>query len=98
MAARYPLVLNGSQIQELQTGDTINLTSPLSPALGGTGVNNASAYLTMAGNVSHVGAYPTTLTVTGNTNVTLPTSGTLATTAQATSTGKAIAMSLIFGF
>jgi hypothetical protein len=122
MAARYPLVLNGSQIQELQTGDTINLTSPLSPTLGGTGVNNGTAYLTMAGNVTHVGAYPTTftingptavtlagnlttsgayattLTVTGTTNVTLPTSGTLATTAQATSTGKAIAMSLIFGF
>ena len=38
MAARYPLVLNGSQIQELQTGDTINLTSPLSPAQGGTGL------------------------------------------------------------
>jgi hypothetical protein len=98
MTARYPLVINGSQIQELQTGDTINLTSPLSPTIGGTGVNNGSAYLTLAGNLTTSGAYATTITVTGATNVTLPTSGTLATTAQITSTGKAIAMSLIFGF
>jgi hypothetical protein len=45
-----------------------------------------------------VGGFVANLVVTGTTSVTLPTSGTLATTAQATSTGKAIAMSLIFGF
>jgi hypothetical protein len=45
-----------------------------------------------------IGGYTANLVVTGTTSVTLPTSGTLATTAQVTSTGKAIAMSLIFGF
>jgi hypothetical protein len=98
MTARYPLVLNGSQVQELQNSDTLNLPSALSPTIGGTGVNNGSAYLTLAGNLTTSGAYAVTITTTGATSVTLPTSGTLATTSQATSTGKAIAMSMIFGF
>lgn len=48
---------------------------------GGTGVNNGSATLTMAG--SHVlsGAFTSTFTFTGATGVTFPTSGTLATVA-----------------
>lgn len=59
----------------------------LSPANGGTGVaNNAASTVTISG------AYPTTVTVTGNTSVTLPTSGTLIVA------GKAIALSSIFGF
>jgi len=48
---------------------------------GGTGVNNGSATLTMAGNVTHSGAFTQTFTATANTSVTLPTSGTLATLA-----------------
>jgi hypothetical protein len=59
----------------------------LSPANGGTGVANNSA-----STVTISGAYPTTVTVTGNTSVTLPTSGTLIVA------GKAIALSSIFGF
>ena len=47
---------------------------------GGTGVNNGSSTITLGGNLTTSGAYSTTFTVTGNTNVTLPTSGTLATT------------------
>jgi len=59
----------------------------LSPANGGTGVaNNSASTLTISG------AYPTTVTVTGSTSVTLPTSGTLIVA------GKAIALSSIFGF
>lgn len=59
----------------------------LGPANGGLGVaNNPASTLTISG------AYPTTMTVTGNTSVTLPTSGTLIVA------GKAIALSSIFGF
>lgn len=59
----------------------------LGPANGGMGVaNNPASTLTISG------AYPTTVTVTGSTSVTLPTSGTLIVA------GKAIALSSIFGF
>jgi hypothetical protein len=44
---------------------------------GGTGVNNGSSTITIGGNVTVSGAFTTTFTVTGNTSVTLPTSGTL---------------------
>lgn len=53
---------------------------------GGTGVNNGSNTITLAGNLVTSGANSLTLTTTGSTNVTLPTSGTLATTAQIPST------------
>lgn len=49
------------------------------PTYGGTGVDNGSSTLTLAGNVQFSGAFSSTLTVTGTTAVTLPTSGTLAT-------------------
>ncbi len=48
---------------------------------GGTGIANTGFTLTMAGNVSHAGAFAQTLTATGTTSVTLPTTGTLATLA-----------------
>ena len=65
---------------------TSQVTGTLPAANGGTGVaNNAASTLTISG------AYATTLTVTGTTNVTLPTSGSLVTT------GKSIAMAMIFG-
>jgi hypothetical protein len=59
MTSRYPLVLNGTTIQELQTGDTLTgfassgansditslsgLTTPLSPSQGGTGISSLAA-------------------------------------------------------
>jgi len=46
---------------------------------GGTGVNNGSNTITLGGNLTTSGAFTTTLTATGNTSVTLPTTGTLAT-------------------
>ena len=49
---------------------------------GGTGVNNGANTLTLAGNVSHAGAFTQTFTATGNTSLTLPTTGTLATTSN----------------
>ena len=51
------------------------------PTYGGTGVNNGSNTLTLAGNVSHAGAFTQTFTATANTSITLPTTGTLATLA-----------------
>ena len=48
---------------------------------GGTGVNNGSNTLTLAGTLATAGAFASTFTMTGATNVTFPTSGTLATTA-----------------
>lgn len=86
MANKYPLVLNGSTIQELQTGDGLQLPIALAPQYGGTGiVNNAASTWAISGN------YATTITVTGVTTVTLPTSGVIATRSNA------VAYSIIFG-
>lgn len=51
----------------------------ISPTFGGTGINNGSNTITLAGNLATSGANSLTFTTTGTTNVTLPTSGTLAT-------------------
>ena len=55
----------------------------IGPTYGGTGVNNGSSTLTMGGNVTFAGAFTQSFTATGNTAVTLPTTGTLATLAGA---------------
>lgn len=64
------------------TSITAGWTGTLSPARGGTGVNNGTSTLTMGGNQAFSGAYTGTYTLTNNTAVTFPTSGTLATTSQ----------------
>ena len=65
--------------------------SLVAPAYGGTGMNNGSNTLTLAGNLATSGAFPVTLTSTAATAVTLPTSGTLATLAGTEAlTGKTI--------
>ena len=56
--------------------------SVISPTYGGTGVNNGASTITLGGNFATSGAYAATLSLTGATNVTLPTSGTLATTSS----------------
>jgi hypothetical protein len=67
-------------------GLTTNVTGVLPPANGGTGVANGSNNtITFSGN------YTLGVTLTANTSVTLPTSGSIA------NTGKAIAMALVFG-
>jgi len=58
--------------------------SVVAPAYGGTGVNNGTSTITVGGNVAFSGAFATTINVTGTTNVTLPTSGTLVNTQVAT--------------
>lgn len=63
----------------------------LNSASGGTGVNNGSFTVTLAGNLVTSGANNLTLTTTGATNVTFPTTGTLATLAGSeTLTNKSI--------
>jgi hypothetical protein len=65
---------------------------------GGTGVNNSGKTITLGGNLTTSGAFSTTLTVTGNTNVTLPTTGTLATLAGSeTLTNKTLTSPTITG-
>jgi len=60
----------------------ISATGVLPPANGGTGVNNGTNTITVGGNFETVGAFTSQFTMTGNTAVTFPTSGTLATTSQ----------------
>lgn len=61
---------------------TLGWTGQLSGARGGTGVNNGSSTFTMGGSVAFMGGFTFTGTLTGNTAVTFPTSGTLATVSQ----------------
>jgi hypothetical protein len=58
------------------------LTTPLSAAQGGTGVNNGASTITLGGSLTTSGAFASTFTMTGITTLTFPTSGTLVTTAQ----------------
>ena len=53
--------------------------SIIGPAFGGSGVNNGTSTLTLGGNLTTTGAFASDFTMTGPTNVTFPTSGTLAT-------------------
>ncbi len=52
------------------------------PTYGGTGVDNGTATLTLGGSLSTVGAYTLAITLTADSAVTMPSSGTLATTDQ----------------
>lgn len=73
------------------TTGAVTLGGIMNPASGGTGVNNGSSLITVAGNFTTTGAFPMTLGATASTNVTLPTSGTLATLSNAeTLTNKTI--------
>ena len=84
------LTLGGSPSTALlqATSITAGWTGTLSGARGGSGVNNGINTATYAGNLNFAssfttsGAFAVTQTYTGITNVTFPTSGTLATTSQ----------------
>lgn len=77
---------NLGAVQTIATKTTAALTTPISPANGGTGVaNGANNTITFSGN------YTLGITLSGNTSVTLPTTGTL------TTKGVAITYSILFG-
>jgi hypothetical protein len=59
------------------------ITLPVSGAEGGTGVDNTGKTITLGGNLTTSGAFPTTITTTAATNVTLPVAGELSTLAGA---------------
>lgn len=71
-----PSALNLSNAMGLPL--TTGVSGTLAGANGGTGVVNTGKTITLGGNLATSGAFATTLTVTGDTNVTLPTSGILA--------------------
>jgi len=89
MATKYSLTINGTQIQELQNGDS--LLGSIASLTGGT-----------AGSIPWQSAASTTgFTSAGTSGQFLQSNGTSApswVTPTYASTGKAIAMSLIFGF
>jgi hypothetical protein len=59
------------------TGNASNVTGIVLGDNGGTGVANTGKTISLAGNLTTSGAFNTTLTVTGATNITFPTSGTV---------------------
>ncbi len=74
-------------------GITVGLSGIVAPILGGTGINNGSNTLTLGGSLTTSGAFASTFTMTGATSVTFPTSGTLATIADISSSGVLLAPS-----
>lgn len=74
-----PVVQGGVTKKETIT-QVLAAMAPIPAASGGTGVNNGSRTLTLAGSLVTSGAFASTFTMTGVTNVTFPTSGTLSTT------------------
>lgn len=88
MAARYPLVLNGTTIQELQTGDS--LSGGIANLSGGG--SYTVVYQSAAGTTAYLTNGTTGQVLTANTGG-APTWG-----SGGISTGKSIAMAMIFGF
>ena len=85
-SAAYDVTLAAVSSTTLTAGRTLTLD-----VINGARTIKLAGNVDLAGNLTTSGAYAVTLVATGATNVTLPTSGTLA------NTGKAIAMSMVFG-
>ena len=66
-------------LNQTTTGNSANVTGIVLGANGGTGIANTGKTISLGGNLTTSGAYASVLTVTNTTNITLPTTGTLAT-------------------
>jgi len=87
-------VLSGSTLGSGITGSSLTSVGTLTSGTwhadvigatyGGTGVNNGSSTITLGGSLTFSGAYATTFTVGATTSLTLPSSGTVATTTGTT--------------
>jgi len=107
MTIRYPLVLNGTSMQELQPGDGVQLPTALALDYGGTGQTtktaafDALAPTTTQGDIIYYNGTDNVRLAKGtagqalviNSGATAPEWGT-----AGISTGKSIAMAMIFGF
>lgn len=88
MTARYPLVLSGTSMQELQTGDS--LSGSIANLSGGG--SNTIVYQSAAGTTAYLTNGTTGQVLTANTG-SAPTWG-----AGGVSAGKCVALAMIFGF
>lgn len=80
--ASLPSLTTAASLSTVGTiGTGIWQAGVISPTYGGTGFNNGSNTIQLAGSLTTAGANPLTLTTTGPTTVTLPTTGTLVNTA-----------------
>ena len=78
MTARYPLVLNGTSVQELQSGDTLSLPSGqtlTNPTITNYTETTYTANTSTAITVSLSNGTVQILTLTGNATITMPTAG-----------------------
>jgi hypothetical protein len=94
-------VMTGTPTSGALSLANLTLTLPTSPtfagvwtgAQGGTGVANTGKTITLGGNVTTVGAFNLGISLSGNTSVSFPTTGTLATLAGSeTFTNKSISL------
>jgi uncharacterized protein GlcG (DUF336 family) len=96
----YPYISNGGganpSFQQLNVGGA-GITGVMLGANGGTGINNGSLTITLGGDLTLSGAFNLTLTQTANTNVTLPTSGTLCSTTTCISNPMTTLGDVIYG-
>lgn len=77
MATRYPLVLNGTTIQETQAGDGIQLPTPLAPAYGGSGATTLTGLLVGNGTSAFTTTTAPSGTIVGTTDTQTLTNKTL---------------------
>lgn len=73
---------------------TISLSGIIAPNVGGTGVNNGSSTITLGGPIQFTGSYPFIADLQAATEVTFPTSGTLAVVNSAGMSGTVTSVTL----
>lgn len=91
------ITISGASTGLIFTGasHTLSLGGVLGSTYGGTGVNNGASTLTLGGSLTTTGAFTSNFTMTGATNVTFPTSGTLATVGGTVSSAQGTANQIL---